>query len=113
MNDLKMILADGTELSLEAFGLPCHAVMTCESKEAMMAVWQQMTAMNLSRIEVQQDGAAVFAFAGCALDGVQSVVNGDGSLNVHFYLRGTKLDILNETDQEYITAAKIMMGEVE
>lgn len=111
--DLKMILLDGTELSIDAFGLPCHAVMTCESKEAMMAIWQQLTAMNLSRIEVQQDGETVFAFAGCVLDGVQNVANGDGSLTVHFYMNGTRVGIVNETDQEYIQAAKIMMGEVE
>lgn len=111
--DLKMILLDGTELTLDAFGLPCHAVMSCESKDAMMAVWQLLTSMNLSRIEVQQDGALIFAFAGCTLDGVQSVMNGDGSMTVHFYMSGTRIEALDATTQEYVTAAKIMMGEVE
>lgn len=111
--DIKLILTDGSELSLDAFGLPCHAVMTCASKEELLQKWQMMTPMNLSKVEVQQDGDVVFAFAGCVLEGVQSVVNGDDSLTVHFYLNGAKVDILNESDLEYIQAAKIMMGEAE
>ena len=111
MDNLKMILMDGTELAIDAFGLPMHAVMTCAGKEAMMEVWQKLTPMNLSRVEVQQDGETVFAYAGGALEGVQSVVNGDGSLTVHFYMSGVRQEVLSETTQEYITAAQIMMGE--
>lgn len=113
MNDLKMILLDGTELSLEAFGLPMHAVMTCADKEEMLARWKLLTALNLSRVEVQQAGAAVFTFTGAVLDGVQSVLNGDGSMTVHFYMSGTRVEALDATSQEYITAAQIMLGEEE
>lgn len=113
MDNLKMILLDGTALSLDAFGVPCHAVMTCESPEAQMEAWKKLTPMNLSKVEVQQDGEAIFAFAGCVLDGVQTVVNGDGSLTVHFYMSGTRVETVSDSTQEYVTAAKIMMGESE
>lgn len=111
--NLKLILMDGTELDIDAFGLPCHAVMTCASKEDMLAKWQLLTPMNLSKVEVQQDGETVFAFSGAVLEGVQSVVNGDDTLTVHFYMNGTRVETLSDSTQEYVTAAQIMMGEVE
>lgn len=113
MNNLKMILMDGTELSIEAFGLPMHCVMTCASKEELLEKWQLFTPMNLSTVQVQQDGETVFAYSGATLEGVQSVVNGDGTLTVHFYMSGVRTETLSDTTQEYVTAAQIMMGEVE
>ena len=112
MDNLTLILMDGTELSLDAFGLPCHAVMSCASNDELMARWKLLTPMNLSRIEIKQDGETVFAYSGVNLDGVQSAINGDGSMTVHFYMSGTRLEVVSENTQEYVTAAQIMMGEV-
>ena len=113
MNNLKMIFFDGTELSLDAFGIPMHAVMTCANEEEMLTVWKQLTPMQLSRVEVQQDGTTIFAYSGGKLDGQQSVVNGDGTLTVHFFMSGVRLDAIDATTQEYVTAAQIMLGEEE
>lgn len=113
MNNLKMILFNGNEVALDAFGLPMHAVITCADKEDMLAKWSLFTSMNLSKVDVQQDGETVYAFTGGKLEGVQSVINGDGTLTAHFYMSGVRQEVLGVTAQEYITAAKIMMGEEE
>lgn len=113
MNDLKMILTDGTALSIDAFGLPMHAVTTCANEDELLSIWKQLTPFNLGTVEIQQDGVTVFKFAGGQLDGVQTVTNGNGSMTVHFYMSGVRLETGTDTDQEYVTAAKIMLGEEE
>lgn len=113
MDKLKMILFDGNELPLDAFGLPMHAVMTCANKDDMLLKWNMLTPYNLSRVEIKQGDETAFAFTGGKVEGVQSVVNGDGTLTVHFYMSGTRQEIISEATQEYITAAQIMMGEEE
>lgn len=113
MNNLTLILLDSTELSLDAFGVPCHAVMTCADHTEMNAVWDKLTDVNLRRIELKQDETVIAAYNDCYLNGQQSVVNPDGSLTVHFYLDGTRDNLVSDDDREYITAAKILLGEVE
>ncbi len=113
MENLKMILFDGTELNLEGFGLPMHAVMTCQSSDEMLEKWKLLTPMNLSRVEVRLNDESVFAYAGGALEGVQSVINPDGTVTVHFYMTGERLEAVSQTTAEYVTAAKILLGEEE
>ena len=115
MDNLTLILLDGTELSLDAFGLPCHAVMQAANPEAVSALWAQLTPDNLKQIFVRQNDEIMFAYKDCSVNGEQSIVNGDGSLTVHFYLDGTRIKeaALTDEDREYITAAKILLGEEE
>lgn len=113
--DLKMILSDGAELSLDAFGIPCHAVMTCENRDTLNEVWDLLTEENLRQVFVRHGEDIVYAYKNCAINGVQSIVNGDGTLTVHFYLDGERVKeaTLTDEDVEYITAAKILLGECE
>ena len=113
MENLKMILFDGTELNLDGFGLPMHAVMTCQSNDEVLEKWKLLTPMNLSRVEIKLSDEAVFTFAGGTLEGVQSVVNGDGTITTHYYMKGTRLETVSDTTAEYVTAAKILLGEEE
>lgn len=113
MTNMKLILFDGTEVPVESFGLPMHAVVHCADADGMMDVWNQLTPMNLSRVEVKQNDVTVYAFTGGKVDGQQSVVNPDGSLTVHFYMSGVRQEVVDDTTQEYVTAAQIMMGEAE
>lgn len=113
MDNLKMILFDGTELNLEGFGLPMHAVMTCQSNDELLEKWKLFTPMNLSRVEVQLSDEAVFTFAGGVLEGVQSVINLNGTITAHFYMKGERLETVTDTTAEYVTAAKILLGEEE
>lgn len=113
MNDLKMILYDGTELALEAFTLPMHPVMICADADDMTAKMKLLTDMNLSSVDIHQNGVPVYKFTGGRLDGQQSVVNGDGTLTVHFYLSGVQQEVVSDTTAEYVTAAQILLGEEE
>lgn len=113
MNDLKMILFDGSEIALDAFGLPMHAVMTCKSKDDLMEKWNRLTPANLARAAVVLDGETVFAYTGGSVEGMQSIDNGDGTMTVHFYMRGVRQEIVSEENAEYITAARILLGEEE
>lgn len=113
--ELKLILTDGTELSLDAFGLPCHAVTQAASPETVVELWDKLTPDNLRQIFVRQGDEVMFAYKNCSVNGEQSIVNGDGTLTVHFYLDGTRIKeaTLTDEDREYITAAKILLGEEE
>ena len=115
MDNLKMILFDGSEIGLDAFGLPCHAVMQCADKAETLALWDRLNEGNLKQVFVRQGDEVVFAFKDCSVNGEQSIVNGDGSLTVHFYLDGERIKeaALTDEDREYITAAKILLGEEE
>ena len=115
MSNLKMILYDGTELSLDAFGLPCHAVMQAANPEAVVEIWSKLTPDSLKQVYVRQDDDLMFAYKDCSVNGQQSIVNGDGTLTVHFYLDGTRIKeaTLTDEDREYIAAAKILLGEEE
>lgn len=115
MDNLTMILADNTEMRLEAFGLPCHAVMLCESRETLNEIWDALTEENLRQIFVREGDEIVYAYRDCCVNGQQAIVNGDGTLTVHFYLDGTRIKeaALTDEDREYIQAAKILLGEEE
>lgn len=113
MSNLKMILFDGTALEIEAFGLPMHAVMQCKDKDEVMSIWELMTEENLKSVIVTQDGESMFAYKDGMLDGVQTVDNGDRTMTVHFYMKGKRQEILSDESADYITAAKILLGEEE
>lgn len=113
MDELKLILYDGTELPLDAFGLPMHAVMICANEDEMLEKYKLLTPLNLSRVAVVQNGETVFAYNGGTVEGMQSIVNPDGTLTAHFYMKGVRQEVLSETSAEYITAAKILLGEEE
>lgn len=113
MDNLKMILFDGTELSVDAFGLPMHAVLTCANEDEMLEKYKQLTPSNLARVAVVQGGETVFAYTGGTVEGMQSIVNPDGTLTVHFYMNGVRQEVVSKTNADYITAAKILLGEEE
>lgn len=113
MYDLKMILNDGTELALDAFTLPMHAVMTCKGADDIAATMKLLTEDNLSSVEIRQGDVPVYKFADGRLDGQQSAVNGDGTLTVHYYMSGKQAEVVSDKTAEYVAAAKILLGEEE
>ena len=113
MDNLTMILADETELALEAFGLPMHAVMCLNTEDEVLEKWKLLTPENLAHVTVMLDGEAVYTFAHGKVEGQQSVVNGDGTLTVHYYMTGERVETVSDTTAEYVQAARIMLGEEE
>lgn len=110
MKAIKMILKDGTEIALKAFVLPMHVVLTCDTKEEMLDVWNQFRPENLEEVKILEDDEVLFTFLYAGVTGQQSIVNTDGTITVHFYLDGEREPL---ADPEYDAAARILLGEVE
>lgn len=110
MDDYKMILADGTEIVLTEVNLPLHIVTVKNSREAIIEVWDKMTAENLAHVDFICNGSTLFSFINCVVDGGQIIVNGDGTFTGHYYLSGER-EVFGETELE--TAARILLGEEE
>lgn len=108
MVNLKMVLHDGTEMEISQFAYPMHAVVPCESKEDGLAKWALLTQENLTSVQITQNGEALAAFQYAGLEGVQFINNADGTVTAHFYMQGERLA---SPDAEYVTAAKILLGE--
>lgn len=112
MDNLKMILDDGTQVDITEFGLPLHCVALCADKDEMNALWGQLTPANLINMQILQNDETVASYTNVSIDGVQCIVNSDDTLTVHFYMTGTAVNP-NAADAEYAEAAKILLGEVE
>lgn len=108
MNNLKLILHDGTEIRIDAFSLPIHVVIECKTQEELMSYWNMLTADKLITLQVMCGDDLAFAFEHGNLDCVQSMLNGDGTITGHFYFRGENAGLGNS---EYVQAAKILLGE--
>lgn len=107
-NNLKIILHDGSEMKINAFSLPIHIIIECANQEELQEKWNKLTADNLITLSVLCNDELAFSFAHGNLDCVQSILNGDGTITAHFYFRGDNVGIGNS---EYVTAAKILLGE--
>lgn len=96
---LKMILADGTEITLAEAGLTQHYVVVCSSRTAFQRIWGAMTEENLSVIRIKRDGQVVQVIRGSKLSGTQTVGNPDGTITGHFYLEGGEFDPPAENEE--------------
>lgn len=110
MENLKMVLQDGTEVDIAEFALPMHAIVQCATKEDALAKWELLTQENLTYVQIQQNGDVLLAFQYAGLSGVQYILNADGTVTAHFYMEGERAD---NPDAEYAQAGKILLGEAE
>lgn len=108
MEELKMVLKNGQEIALVGFALPLSITMNCQSVQEMAEIWEQLHDQEaMERVEIDWDGLTSGTYFGVAVDGAQIVDNGDDTLTVHFYLH----DGGERTADEYVQAAKILLGE--
>lgn len=110
MNDVKLVLANGEEIEVAGFSVPLAVVVNCKSNEDAVAVWQKLTSENLESVSITQNGETVASFQYVTLTNAQFVLNDDGNVTAHFYMRGENAA---KTDDEYVLAAKILLGEEE
>lgn len=110
MENLKMVLQDGTELDLKEFALPMHAIIQCATKDDALTKWELLTQENLTYVQIQQNGEVLLAFQYAGLTGVQYILNADGTVTAHFYMDGERAET---PDAEYAQAGKILLGEAE
>lgn len=110
MNSLKMVLNDSIEIAIREFAIPMHAIVECANEDEVMSIWKQLTTENLVKLDITLDGEVMMQYRYAGLNGVQSIINADGTVTAHIYMDGEKVP-LNEEEIEYINAAKILLGE--
>lgn len=87
MNNLKIVLNDNTEISIDSITFPANITKTYESKDEMVAAWDLFTPKNLSNFTVYENDVESVKLSGYILDSIQIVYNLNGSITTHFYLR--------------------------
>lgn len=104
MDEIRVILADGSAFTIAEFSLPLHIVAT-GTKEELVALWDTLTPENLKTVSVTVGGNTALTCTEVVLDGAQ-FVGSTGTITAHFYMRGNSV-----ADNDYIRAAKILLGE--
>ncbi len=113
MEELKMVLGDGSEIEIVGFALPLSVSVNCAAMTEMVGIWERLHMDTcMSKIEIQRDGAVCGTYFGVGTDGVQVIKNGDGTLTAHFYMQDSGNGQI-EMENEYAQAARILLGEEE
>lgn len=86
MDEIKVVLADGTEVAIDEFIYPLHLVKT-GNREELEAIWDCFTREALKKVTITVDGLAAVVNTDVELDGVQ-FVGGSGEMTAHFYMHG-------------------------
>lgn len=105
MENLKMVLHDGTEVALDEFSLPFHAVINCATETEALEKRALFTPENLSSVKIQTDAETLLEFANASIGGVQYVLN--DTVTAHFYFDGER----TATAAAYSAAGQILLGE--
>lgn len=115
MNKDKMILKDNTTIELEAGAYLSNIQVVAADRAGMMAIWEKMTADNLSSVQIQTgDGLTVGTYTDLVLVSETSTVSPDGSVLTSYRLREKtdeekRLDALEE-GQEVLDGAVNDLG---
>ena len=115
MNKDKMILKDNTTIELEAGASLSNIQVVAADRAGMMAIWEKMTADNLSSVQIQTgDGLTVGTYTDLVLVSETSTVSPDGSVLTSYRLREKtdeekRLDALEE-GQEVLNGAVDDLG---
>lgn len=115
MNKDKMILKDNTTIELEAGAYLSNIQVVAADRAGMMAIWEKMTADNLSSVQIQTgDGLTVGTYTDLVLVSETSTVSPDGSVLTSYRLREKtdeekRLDALEE-GQEVLNGAVDDLG---
>lgn len=113
----KMILKDGTEVTLEAGSSLTDIRVASASREAMLTVWEKLTPDNLAEVTIKTDaGLTVGEYTDLILEAETSVVDSAGAVATSFRMRQKtdaekRLDAL-EAGQEIQDGAIADLGEV-
>ncbi len=113
MEELKMVLGDGSGIEIVGFALPLSVTVNCESMAEMAEIWERLhMGTSMSKIEILRDSVVCGTYFDVKIDGVQVIKNGDDTLTAHFYMRDSGSS-QTEMENEYAQAARILLGEEE
>lgn len=98
MNKDKLVLKNGTEITLEDSRGIEKLYVVVESKAAVVILWEQLTPENLKEIQIQNaDGEATGIYADMVLCNITCVENADSTVTVEINLRAkTENELLRE-----------------
>ena len=99
MNKDKLILKDGTEITLEAGASLGALQVVSADRAAMLATWELLTPGNLAQVQVKNgDGLTVGTYTDLVLVSETSVVASDGKVLTTYSLR-PKTDVERLTER--------------
>ena len=112
-----VLLGNGVALKVDSVQLPLHISKECKTKEECYNVFDSFfDGEALKKIIVSQDGVMILTANDVTFDGVQAMRNSyTREFTAHVYLSTesyTSGQERTEEENEYIEAAKIMLGEV-
>ena len=114
MSDLKLQLANGSEITCEDISADLHAVLMAESVAAVNAIWNELTPEGLVAVAVVRDGTTLGIYGNVTLDGVQAMANNDGTYTVHLYMQPETAESATAEQEaieaEYAEAGRILLG---
>ena len=88
MNKDKLILKDGTEITLEAGASLGALQVVSADRAAMLATWELLTLTNLAAVQIRNgNGLTVGAYTDLVLASETSVVTPDGTVLTTYSLR--------------------------
>lgn len=101
---LTLILKDGTNVSLADFSTGDFIVL-CENFAVFSNTLANFTDENLESMQIVSDGSVIQNLSNVVFTGAQAVVNPDKTVTGHYYYRA------EYTENEMVTAARILLGE--
>jgi hypothetical protein len=110
--DYTVILHDGTEIPVDEATIAPSFVKRALDKPGVLDIWDKLTPENLEELRITRNNTDVGIFHDVTVEGVQVVVNPDGTYTGHYYLRAADAgNAVDEETREYVQAAKILLGE--
>lgn len=93
MNNDKLVLKDGTEITLEASQGIGSLCVKAESKKAACALWEKFTKESLEEVTVKNSSnMTVGIYHGMVLDHISASENEDETVTVTFSLRNKSVE---------------------
>lgn len=98
MNNDKLVLKDGTEITLQSSQGMNALHVNVADKAAACTLWEKFSKENMKQVMIKNsDGVTVGTYSDMVLDHVEGRDNVDGSVQMTFSLRGkTTEEILTE-----------------
>lgn len=87
MSTTKLVLTDGTEITLQGGAALGYMKAHYQDKAAMVADWDKITPENLKQVQVMTDGAVVGNYTDMILENETSAVLEDGSVDTVWNIR--------------------------
>lgn len=114
MNKDKLILKNGTEISVEPGASLSDIKVVSETKDFMVDTWDLFTNENLKQVKVQNgNGVEIADYENLVLDSETSRIQKDGTIVTSFNLREkTEVELLKERIEQLESGQEVQDGAI-